>query len=136
MSIHELQAAVKALETAEVERSNVDDEVAAVLDAARRVAEGAGEPVAWLCVAESEGARNATASPRERDSYAKFGRTIAPLYTAPPSAVELVEALVKLARKWESEAAEETCGALAAGVRYCADALDALIAKHKENNRG
>lgn len=108
MSIHELQAALRALdEAADGNHTANAAEVyatARVIEAARRVAEGAG--------------------------------------TAPPSTDALVEALGKLSAEWripippEKESCEYGIDAAIEFTRKeCADALDALIAKHKENSR-
>jgi len=63
-----------------------------------RKAEG-GEAVAWLCVSTDGVQVDATARKTARDDYARFGRTITPLYTHPsPSAVEALARAAVLLR--------------------------------------
>jgi regulator of replication initiation timing len=44
-----------------------------------------GEPVAWLC--ETDGNVDAVVTEHAKETYAKCGRKITPLYTAPPPAI-------------------------------------------------
>jgi hypothetical protein len=41
------------------------------------------KPVAWMCDANDGANADATTSERVRDDYARFGRTITPLYAIP-----------------------------------------------------
>ena len=135
MSIHELQAALLALdEAADGHTANAAEvyATARVIEAARRVAEGAGEPVAWQYrYAAKDGYFSGWFEcagkevMRESVDYMRAnGRVVEAraLYTTPPSADALVEAL------------EELCDTLG-DCGMTANARAAL-AKHKENTDG
>lgn len=47
----------------------------------RAAAESLGDPVAWLCT--TDGACDAVVTDHARETYARCGRTIHPLYLAP-----------------------------------------------------
>lgn len=148
MSIHELQAALRALDEAresqrkapsahELMSHGVYLAEGRVLEAARRVAEGAGEPVAWQWFDEAEDDWQPVMTEGEAAHRRIEGQRIRPLYTTPPSADALVEALGKLSAEWRA-VLEQTNPSYEVGrtVDYLANELDVLIAKHKENTDG
>lgn len=153
MSIHELQAALTAVkEKREALRAAVEagsgmvaastllhDAQHALEAAARRVAEGAGEPVAWqrrlsrgnyVSSWQECGAEN-----RHDDRADGWVREYRPLYTTPTSADALVEALGKLSAEGNAlmSTRDDYHDGMRMGRELCADDLDTAPAKHKEN---
>ena len=151
MSSNELQARLRALDEAQIayDEDEVDHKTVlaarqAVIEEARRVADGAGEPVAWVVQREPylDGTPNPMHSLRwNLDKYPNNEDDLPPgtvLYTTPPSADALVEALGKLSSEWRTSirSRDEYHEGFVYGRDLCADALDAALAKHKENTDG
>jgi len=55
-------------------------------DALAELERAAAEPVAWMCKSDAQDLADATCSTHVRDTYARMGRHITPLYTTPPPA--------------------------------------------------
>lgn len=152
MSIHDLQAALRAMDEAREKRAALarlgqSEDIhgsyaeartayenarlavtfakVAFEQAARRVAEGAGEPVAWLFWHRSDpdaSLASVTRVKENADHLSKHGYIVQPLYTTPPSSDALVEALERLMRaKGFAE------------IDMAKQAAEQAIAKHKEN---
>lgn len=153
MSITELKDKLRALDEATPDSASFYDatEIYAmtrVIEAARRLAEQAGEPVAWQ-MRSSPAALEGWSRWSDFDSQAHMDAArevweyrglyieTRVLYTTPPSADALVEALGKLSAEWRDckKTRVEYQVGWDDGRDSCADALDALIAKHKENSR-
>lgn len=141
MSIHELQAALRALDEANKSgtQRQIYETLAVAIEAARRVAETTGEPVAAVGYgSEPAWLDSWLNSPK----YRELPRGTK-LYTTPPSADALVEALGKLSETWRSNAddALRRSGTwsgydMVERTTRMADALDAALAEHKENTDG
>ena len=77
-NIAKIRAALKNRATAE--------ETIAALAALAELEKAAAEPVAWMCKSDAQDLADATCSTHVRDTYARMGRHITPLYTTPPPA--------------------------------------------------
>lgn len=161
MSITELKDKLRALDEA---RENIDaatddaeewdakeDAEAAItdlIDAARRVAEQAGEPVADIGNDQNwrrmDGATAYHLIDRHADNWNEIGLMMDAwrLANTPPSADELVEAVSRYFdakeeyRRADSDRHGLICAGTAAGKLFNAErALRTAIAKHKENSR-
>lgn len=144
MSIHELQAALRALDEAQAAGSQraIYEAASTVIVWARRVAEAAGEPVAWQWFDEAEDDWQPVMTEGEAEQRRMDGQRVRNLYTAPPPADALVEAVSRYfdakeeCRRADSDPHGLICSGTAAGKLFNAErALRTAIAKHKENSR-